>query len=384
MARLVLYQGISRYGALTVFGGELRQGLEQAGHEVAHIDLAKPGFEGPLLAALARKPQAAIGFNAMGAGAAAGGKLLHEQHAVPYVGFLVDHPVYHHARLRRPLGRYLVTFIDHSHVAFAKTWFPHVRGGFLAHGACDPGSLETGERDIDVVLAGSYEDPEAIAAGWRQGAGKTTATLLDEIAERTLKDPLTPLANHAQQAFDAHQVPVDVLEPDAYCSLLVLVDRYVRSFWRGRCLEALDAAGIAANVYGLDWSRFRRATRHRFLGSIGFTELYPILKRAKVLLAVGANFPHGSHERVLTAMRCGAATVTDHNPYFASTFAADRQLAFYDLARPESAADKVAALLAHRGERESLGEAGRQAVVESHTWQHRARQLVAFIEAQRW
>jgi len=382
MARFVLYQGVSRYDALTVFVGELRRGLEQAGHEVALVDLAQPGFEGPLRAALNSQPQAAIGFNAVGADAAVAGKLLHEQQAVPYTAFLVDHPIYHLARLRTPLARYIVTFIDHSHVDFAKTHFPNLRAAFLAHGACDPGPLEAAERDLDVVLAGSYEDPEEVAAGWRQGTGKTTAALLEEIAERTLQDPLTPLSQHAQMAFDAHQVPMEVIDLDAYCALLMLVDRYVRSLWRARCLEALDAAGISADVYGLDWSKLRRSTRHRFRGALGFTELNQVLKRAKVVLAVGANFPNGSHERVLTAMRCGAATVTDRNAYFAAEFAADRELGLYDLVRSESAAEKVAALLADPGARESLGQAGRRAVVEKHTWQHRARELAALLDAQ--
>jgi spore maturation protein CgeB len=155
----------------------------------------------------------------------------------------------------------------------------------------------------------------------------------------------------------------------------LVVEAYLRSLWRVEILQALDSAGISAQIFGNGWE-FASFENHAVKPAVDYEESLRLLTQAKVALNVSPQFYSGSHERVLDATLNGAACLTTRSSYLAEVFAADQEIAFCDVAETESVVEQARSLLEDDAKRSDMAQAAKISADGKHTWAVRAETII--------
>ena len=379
MSRVVLFKGVSRYGATERYIEELAAGLRGEGREVVILDEADPRFAERLALELDFRCELAVGFDGTG--------MLHDgpdpfaHNAIPHLSLLREHPVrlwshFHTHHMRWGCA-------DRDAAGFVERAFAGRRAlHFLPMGATPPEAPGPMERR-GVLFAGSFEEPDGIMARWRRDFSMEMAELFQTMTSHAVYSPEKSVGEAVEEVLVANDFPTgeELLRhylPSAY----VEVDRAVRNYRRLFLLHALDQAGIEVDLYGAGWSAagFRR---HRDHGPLPYGELLPKLSEAAVVLDISGHLHDGPHERLLTAMAHGAAVVTGGNPWIEANFDTGRDLLTYRRDAPEQLPEALALVLEDPVRREAMAAHGRERVLSAHTWRHRARELLKIVPALR-
>jgi hypothetical protein len=384
--RFVLVKGSSQYGSLRLHIDQLADALIELGEAVEVVDLIAPDPAARLIRAVQAPTECVFGFSGVGVDIAIPGKFF-ERPDFAYATLYVDHPVHHLERLSAPIARQAVFFLDRTHVGFVERWakpgaFAHV--GFLPPGANTlPAPVETSEaafpaRDIPLLFTGTYRGPPTQPwADWPESPARTlvadTSVHMAGDGRLALVDALSAVLGPADT-----ELTSDLLQTIA--PLLSQIQLFAEAQHRHRVLTALGHAEVPLSVYGAGWeSLSQRHPSIRYGGVGSFEETLHLLRRARLVLNINNGFVAGGHERVFTAMCAGAAVLSDTSDYYAEAFEDGRDIATYDINRPQAIGGQVRALLADPGALATIASAGRDRAMAEHCWRNRAAELIAVV-----
>ena len=384
MARIVLLKGQSQYNVLRIFIDYLGKAFKQLGDEVFIIDLMKSQWTKDLQDVFSQACDFAFAFNCIGVDLEANNELLFNLTNTAYVGCLVDHPIYHLQRINTNLNKLILTCVDYSHIEFLCTYYPLKRAAFLPHGGSikEENPKDQRVREIDVLFGGSFKDPNLIRNEWLI-LPKTVISIMDEAVEYLLANPDKSLEGGFKFVLQSKNFygEYGILMNNPV--FLQLVDGYVRSYRRYRCIEELIKSGIEIDFYGsLEWKKnpFEKYKNFRIHNSVGFNEMLSLMENSKVVLNVLPNFSNGSHERIFTSMLQGAISVTDKNQYLESQFNDEEDILFYSWDKIELLPAKIKDILAYEEKRNYIALNGMQKAKENHTWLQRAKKIKELVE----
>ncbi|OGV55448.1 MAG: hypothetical protein A2X49_00075 [Lentisphaerae bacterium GWF2_52_8] len=379
MDRAVIFKGKYQYDAVNIFAEEFGAGCEMLGLGVSYIDMRRSPEE------IANAHERAYGspckfsfsFNAARGSFMADGRSIYEMHPWPFITALVDHPYHHLEHL--PLRNAIVTCMDRSHLRFLKRLRPELRTAFLPHGGsvcCE--KFPFGKRDIPLFFPGTFSDP---AEYWQ--------------IIKTLRDDILPFAASAAEALlSSDTMPVeDALEPLALKAgvelfgdsgqagklrvILPLLDLFIRAQRRLSFLFALDKAGLAVDICGNKWPEglFKN---HRIHGPKNYRDTLEIMGRSQLVLSLSL-FPDGSHERVFSGMLCGAAVLSDGNPYYREFFKDGEEIILYQTDDFAPLPGRIASLLSDKEKLADIAAKGEASASLHHSWAARARQVLELV-----
>jgi len=296
------------------------------------------------------------------------------------IQFFVDHPFVLDERLmdefaRVPSFRLVMPCADETSLLPLR--FPSLKTVRVAHGIpdaalCDAAAIEPSHhhgRDIGVLVAGSIQNPEELAARSAAVAPEHQRTVA-EIVELMLEHPWLSFA----QACDIARP--GLAAPDQWRLLRVLwratADR-VNTTRRVRTVEALQ--GLDVTVFGpATWTPHCTGTI-RYAGELAYADVPKAMARAKVSLAWGpTQFTHSYSERQLLSMASGSATLSDDRLFVRRELPVG--VLRYNAADPASARALAQRLLADGSERIALATAARAHAAANHLWSHRIPQLL--------
>src|SRR5690606_6064057 len=135
---IVLLNGQGQYDVLRHFIIDLSKAFVQLGHDVEVIDLLDANWANNLEMILQKKNIAFfLSMNGIGIDLKVGGnKSLFDQMNIPLFAFLVDHPMYHLARLTTGVNNLIVSCVDKKHVDFLSKYMKgRYSKVFIPHGA---------------------------------------------------------------------------------------------------------------------------------------------------------------------------------------------------------------------------------------------------------
>ena len=370
--RLQIQNGTFQYDAVTAFGKALAPALAEHGVETAFVDReeALPG-------------DARLAFNAIGAPVGQGPHgAARLPGALPFVAWLVDHPVFHISRIL-PLRSDLILTVDAGHARLLKSW-GFRRAGYLPHGGqvpdTDPLIVNPwAERTGRILLPGSIADPEPVEAEAREdilrNLGADVAELFEELCERTnlRTDEAVIEAIRAHPAGRAHADRAT----GGFCLLLRHALIALRHRRRLGLVRALDEAGVGIDLCGNGWEAFS-FRNHRVLPALPFPELLSRMGDYRFVLHVNPLFGHAMHERAIAAGLAGAIPVTDGNVALKQELGGRRGIVF-DLADPHAMATRLEAVEADGSGAEMAARAFER-MRGRHSWAHRAGDLAKALE----
>jgi hypothetical protein len=377
----VVYQGVFQYDALNAFAEALAEGFDALGLQTVLLDTKndEAGSRAKLGELLTRPERIAfiLGPGGILADAEVGGQNLYGRFNVPFVAFLVDHPSYMLMRLAKARNA-LITCIDRAHVRFLRE-IGLANAAYVPHGASLPEALiPWAERTGGIAFAASANDDAALRTHVLETLPAGQAPILGDIAD----DPAIGTLDAAEAAVRAHPAAAGFGWTQGYNASLILflneVDRVLRSVRRNAIVRALDAVGVAVDLYGRGWDRFP-FRHHRVHPALPFAEMCEELQGYRLALHLNPLFSEGLHERICAAAMAGCAVVTDGNPEIAAVYPDGAAAIHFSTAEPlwsEALAARLAATDAA-----PIAQSGRRITARSHSWGHRAAEIVALVDA---
>lgn len=368
---------LSQYGVLHYFTKKLHEALLFCGIKSRLLE-AKKNDPKPFLEAIFNDPpDCTLSFNGLLPDEE--GRFFSDMIRIPHVACLVDSP---NNYLPLTRSRYsIITCADQSSVEFFQgagfsnvLFMPHAIDSHLTY---DPNS----SRDYDVVMLASCIDFEGIRAGWKQKYSSALCQAMDEAAEITLSDQVTPYYQAFVQALNHQVTKQSGIDPQTidFVEVLDEIEMYIRGKDRFELLNAIKDAKV--DLFGsadgsTSWLSYLKNKKNIvFHDPVPFEQALAIMKHSKIVLNSCPWIKNGGHERIFAGIASGALVITNENPYMKEQFKDGESIVFYQHNKWDKANHRINEYLENNTKRESVVEKGRDIVMHHHTWNQRAQQL---------
>jgi hypothetical protein len=385
----LLLKGVSTYEATTLFIDEAAAAFRRRGMQAKIVDLGPPADELAYLAQTVGGERFDVVFS-VGLFAELRddqGRDISQIVGAPLVVQYVDYPLSHYNRLNGTADATALLVVDPTHVdalrsVYGPERFRHV--AFSPHGAVgepfetepDAGAFADG-RPIPILFPGTFYKPGPPL--WA-GLDRASQRVFEAAVEIALTTEFTPALEAFDVALERHG---GHLVESARAALRInafAVHEQVRQHRRLQILEAADKAGLPIHLVGAgydsDLHRFQSITH---VGEGPLRNVAHLMRRARVVLNVNANFGQGSHERPLSAMLAGAVAATDYSRFYAQAFAAD-QIVQFRWTSLAADLDALGELLENPEALFAIASKGHARSVAEHRWDNR---VDAILEAAR-
>jgi spore maturation protein CgeB len=254
---------------------------------------------------------------------------------------------------------------------------------FLPHGVDRdilPGSED--ERNYDVVFLGSCIDYEEIRRDWKKKYPKKLYNVLDEAANITLSNQETPYAEGFIASLRNNISKAEPLDLNQFHLMQILdeLEMYICGKDRVELIRGIKDAKV--DIFGSGknsgWEKYigKGNSNVELHPPIPFEEAIQVMKKSKIVLNSSPWAKHGGHERIFTAIACGALLITSENPYMAKCFEDGKDIAYYYHGRWSEVNETVNSYLKDNIKRQRVAESSRKKVMEEHTWDHRVHILL--------
>ncbi|MCH5264834.1 MAG: glycosyltransferase family 1 protein [Lachnospiraceae bacterium] len=383
--KLVLFtKGIETLG---FFSEQMGKAFQKLGYEVFYFDqCAEYDSFSKLLWFCEPKVTAVVSFNFDGCRGEdymidAKGVNFFEARQIPLINIVVDHPFYYH-KFRPYLPEdYAQISIDREHEAYLKRFFPEIkRGPFLPLAGTSLWKPDTlpgwEERPLEVVFTGNYTPPSDFEHTLTRINDEYTEFyygIIQDFIEHPHMGMSTGIIKHLEREVeDINEEGIKECMPN-----MIMIDLYVRNYFRGEVVKSLVEAGVTVTCYGAGWEKLacrnpENLIKGKSLDSLGCLQQ---ISRAKISLNVLPWFKEGAHDRVFNSMLNGAVCVTDWSHYLQEELKEGEEILFYELDNREALAEQIRSLLADRERWERLSCQGYKSAAAGHTWADRARRI---------
>lgn len=377
--------GQSQYDSTAVFMKEMALRMSELGQETLLLDGREPEeYQRKRGQAIKESFDVIFTINGMllEEDSELGKELLKDQQVI-YCTYLMDHPLIHAIRLKNKYPKIFVLSPDQNHVRYTDQYLQNIWGtAFLPHAGCMGTVIRPyQEREIDISFMGSYILPERVRAEFSsypeemRQIMERAANLLIQNSELSLEEAVIfILENHGIQL---SQEEIAEILPE-----FRIVDRYIRSYYRDQVIRTLVDAGICVDVYGDGWEQFRaeNADGLKVHPAVSYMESLDITGNSKISLNIMPWFKDGAHDRVFTAMLCGAVCLTDGSLWLEEQLRETEHIYFYSLKGLKYLPAKARRILSEPKAAAKVAETGKKLAEEQHTWARRAEEIVDYLE----
>lgn len=383
--RFLFVIGQSQYDSTAVFMEEMAKRVSELGHKTFVLDGRKQSeYQSRRIQAVKESFDVIFTINGMLLEEASelGRELLEDQHVI-YCTYLMDHPFVHQIRLRSKYPKIFVLSPDRNHVRYIDQYLENIWGtAFLPHAGCTGTVLRPYmEREIDISFMGSYTPPELVRRGFDKYPAQmrqmmvSTVDLLIQNSELNLEEAI--LFTFENQGKSLSERELAEILPE-----FRTVDRYIRCYYRDRVIRALLDAGICVDVYGDGWEQFHGQNENCLIvhEALSYLESLDVIGNSKISLNIMPWFKDGAHDRVFTAMLCGAVCLTDGSLWLEEQLQETENVYFYSLKGLKYLPAKVHRILSDPKKAAQIAEKGKNLAEERHTWANRAEELVDYLE----
>lgn len=389
--RIVLFDGDFRYGVVNAFTSELSKALAARGVTTSVIDIRRPHEEvAQDLSDVCDADDviALFGFNALGSTIKVDGAPLHEALGVPFISYLVDHPIFHAEALTR-LANQPVLCVDNAHVRFLEG-FGMPQAHYAPHAGATPGTFYGApawkSRPERMLFAGSFEPLDSLRA--RLAAVITDDLAAVDAAIQPLSEAFEALADegpfHDDDSLIAHasthpltfEVQQFMGISAHFTTLLRCLILWHRNRNRHVMIKALDDLGCPVDIHGEGWES-AGLRNHRIKGPLPFAQLVEAIPNYRFVLNQSPLFGDGLHDRIVHGALSGSVVCTERNPQTAALI--DNGAAVGHSSGNAAEIAEAVTRLDGTDEGAAIAAKGRQMATFEHTWAARAAKIMSVL-----
>lgn len=334
--KILVYKGQSQYDVLRIMSDNIVNEFRSLGHEVIVIDFLSKDWLNTINEAFTNRIDFVISFNAIGIDLQLNnGDSIYDKFNIPFIGYMVDHPVSLNERIKSKVKNAIFLFCDEENIDYMKSNYPGIKSVFvpLMGFASNNEIIDFKDRKIDILFAGSLINPKEIKDSW-QNYDSDLTNILESISDKFLSVPNYALSNIVEYSIRAYK---DRLEESDYLKLKEIVyfniENYVRNYRRYELLNELAKAKLAVHCYTNNIEELNRINIYNTFTiehSVPFEDLLKVLNSSKIVVNISAQLYSGISERVLSSMANGAVALTDNNNYIDKEFHNGHDILIYD------------------------------------------------------
>ena len=319
-----------------------------------------------------------VGFNGIGLTASP----RQSEIDIPHVSVMLDVPYNRYVGgYDFPCRKHLVTYLDKRAGEILDIAYPskNMNKMFMPlAGTQYDGLVEGADRKYDVVFSASrWQDGPAIRM-WHDGTVNRQITyLLDEVADYMEVYPVTTV-DAVREVLKIHGL-VDVIYLERLLPYFWQVLQYIKMQRRYRALEMLVRNDIRVDVFGANWESVPFVNKLILHGPIPYEDNVKVFSQAKIVFQDQAEFNHGAHDRVFTAMLNGAVVVSEYSSYLEEEFVCGQEIFLYDWQNGDEQVKIIHKLLADNNWRISIAERARKIAEKRHCWHNRAEDIMCAV-----
>ncbi len=379
----------SQYNVLHHFTIKLCEALQHRHQKSEALVSDMDKFDAFIQTVLERHPDYTLTFNSIAPDEV--GNFLWDVLKIPHISWLVDSPNFFIDHMKGSINKLakshysILACVDRdSCKIFEEIGIPNVL--YLPHGVEKELMGDVDEkRPYDVVMLATPINFKNIRKEWKKNCPELVDVLL-QAAELSFQNPAMSYIRayaEVQKLTDGKgKISKKIIE---HASILNSLEHYVRGFDKVSALKSIKKANV--HVFG---SSYHENNWNDVLGkqsniikhdAISFEETFEVMKKSKIVVNSCSWIRDGAHERIFSAMACGAVVITTRTPYLEENFVEGKEILFYDLNHWKNINEIVEYYLAHDKERKEIAMAGQKKVHRLHTWDNRAKTLIEHLSS---
>lgn len=377
------------YSSLGSFLDELKRGIESTGATANILDVSRNPLALPereeLLKIMNGGYDAALTFNAVGQqNYVIDDKNLWDEAGIPFVNYIVDHPLQHNKALSEHGENYHVICVDSSHVGYINRYYPEIRGRvhFVPLGGMETDVPGKRDRSVDILFTGTYLPLNSLEEKINEYP-QTVRKLIVRHIEYMLANRMMTVEDGLIKVLKDYGMDTDSINIGEYLFATRPTEGYVRAYVREEIVRYLIASGLKLRIYGNGWEMFEDDMKNTVCHpGVPYLETVELYADSKVVLDQSSQFLHGMHDRIPTAMLAEAAVLTDRNEYLETVFTEgleDGELCMYDVSRPQEIPEIVYNMLENDNRLYEMTQRAKAKAKASMTWDCRARDVLDII-----
>ena len=341
-----------------------------------------------------------------------------DAYKVPCYNIAADHPYFYHDRLADLPADYHHISIDRLQEQYFREFYPEfhhegflpLAGTMLEEEDCEEaGGEQEASQDVSMLVQGECEAGEQQEASQASSVAEKRYDVImtGNYTELSFFEPYINWINDEYAAFyrgiinELIEKPWQTVEQVAlaHCeremgkepnselriamSKMIFIDMYVRNYWRGKVVRTLVDAGIKVDVVGKGWEKLEDVKHpenlilHPQTDSLTCLEM---IRQSKISVNVMPWFKDGAHDRVFNSILNDAVCVSDTSKYLCEELAEGEGVCYYNLENVDELPIKMKDLLQDENRMQDIVSRGRAKVLDMHTWEKRAEQMVEWIE----
>lgn len=302
----------------------------------------------------------------------------------PFYDYILDHPLFHYNCLSSQIDDFHAILLDEAQEAYVKRYYKGIKSTLMMPLGATEAIAETKRTDRPdcVLFMGSYDSEEKLYEIIRM-APEPVRTLALKVLERRLAQPQIPQEEALEEMLTERGMELDDKTFALFMNQMYAVDAYVRNHFRKASIDCLAKYRIPMKLVGDGWEKYRSLdesfiTREK---SVEFGLSFEKMAKEHILLNSSPIFNRGAHDRIYGGMANRCVVLTDENPYLRRTLKDGENVMLYSLKDEKSLKDMAEELLTNERLYKDIEEQAYQEFVANHTWECRAKKLLAFIES---
>jgi len=376
----LVLKGQSRNGVLRKFSDELNLSFLSLGHNSELLDLGYTNdIERDLLKIRDFEGDLIIAFGSITAETQLlNGSYLIESAKTPFLGWLVDDPIYHLPRfIANPQNRLTFACSEH-HVNFLKKYNIGGKKSTLLAAGSDNNNLIKNfkDRKFDVTFVGS----------WFGEVGSTINGIDDPIKQKWLSKVISNSVKNGLESFHletevlAKKYGIEFNLNNENIKNLVATHYEMRKITRLMVVESLvKSSHLKIHIVGKDWKdKFKFSKNTTFSDDIDSKEIESVMADSKIVININA--ANGACERAFQAMSVGACVVSDMSSTLANYFKPGKEIFLFGYGNINSLTKNLEELI-YSNRVESIADKGYRETIKNHFWINRANRIVSEVIA---
>lgn len=299
--------------------------------------------------------------------------------SVPFFNYLVDHPLYHHAGLKKGFPLYFVLCIDTLHRAYIERYYPHIKKAYDLPLGAMRAKLERNfsQKRMELLFLGTYEPEEKLYQelwDYPKEARRELTALIEMMKaeseltqEKALKRYLTEQGQTLEREEFAKRLNQDYL-----------ADKYLRNVRRKEAVLAAAKANVPFTIIGHGWDAVRGLDKQQiqWRQGVGFAASIQMMANARMLLNSTPGFHGGLHDRVYSAMINHTLCFTERSRFAQTKLTDGEEVIFYDDKNPDALTEKIVFLHQHPSHIKEIAEKAFAKAAFQETWDARVKTLL--------
>ncbi|MEN1760759.1 glycosyltransferase [Anoxynatronum sibiricum] len=393
--------GLFQYDVVNHFAEELGQGLVELGWKVDFIETnqSKESIFKHTVSVIHQGVDVAFHFNGFMVRDINGTNQVMtclRECGIPMGIIFVDHPFHHITRIYDvDPQQVFMCFYETSFLnSFEKFINRNIPIAQLMHGASmsrnQAGAFGGGpvmHKERDIIFAGTIGKPTEFDETLASIGEPLFQSIMTEVYEKARGHYHKPLDDYLEEVLSQKKISTEIIKNSEPVSRFIAqtmaaMDKSLRQQFRYQALKTLLESGFQVHLFGN--CQVKELEGHPCLfdhGPVPYHQLLMEMAKSKMVIHDMNVCANGSHERVLSAMLRHTLVLSNRNHFCNGDLEEDKHLVYYDVNQPGELVDKVDNYLKNETKRTEITQQAYDAVVQKHTWKHRAVEMNTIFNA---